>query len=114
MTPAGPARSPYRQRSNEFGNGPDWPPTTEVIMAGLYRRAASGPGNHLKATQLLAVRRAAVRLGHSVLRNAVIDDALPEYRNSLTGEPEGARQFSWTAALTIKALDLLERFEDLR
>jgi hypothetical protein len=54
------------------------------------------------------------RLGHSVLRNAMIDDALPEYRTSLSGEPKGARQFSWTAAVTINTLDLRERYVDLR
>ena len=44
----------------------------------------------------------------------MIDDALPEYRNRLTGEPKGARQFSWTAAVTINTLNLLEGHEDLR
>jgi hypothetical protein len=97
-------RSSPDYRPNQFWNGPEWPPTTNLVLDGLYRKAVAGHP---------AARAAALRLGHAALDSAMSDDTLPEYRNSRTGEPRGAHQFSWTAALTINALDLLGRNGDL-
>jgi hypothetical protein len=92
-------RSSPDYRPDQFWNGPEWPPTTQLTLDGLYRKAGAGHP---------AARAAAVRLGHAAIGGALRDDTLPEYRNSLTGEPRGAHQFSWTAALTINVLELLE------
>ena len=90
---------------NRFWMGPAWPPTTELTIRGLYRQLER---SDITLESADAIRSAAVNLTDSALRSALADNDLPEYRNSRTGEPRGARQFSWTAALTINLLDLLE------
>jgi hypothetical protein len=99
-------RSSPHYSPDQFWRGPAWPPTTDLILRGLQKRVTRGGG--CAADPVAArVRDTAARLGNSVLRTALTDEDLPEYRDSRTGAPKGARQFSWTAALTTNVLELL-------
>jgi hypothetical protein len=95
-------RSSPDYNPDRFWTGPAWPPTTELTIRGLLEKVDVTPASSQ------AVRDTALHLLHSALL-AAADGELPEYRNSLTGEARGARQFTWTAALTINLLDLLDR-----
>lgn len=100
------SRSSPAYNPDQFWLGPAWPPTTELTTRGLYRQLERPD---IAPTTVSAIRAAADNLIDSALRAALRDDDLPEYRNSRTGAPRGARQFSWTAALTINLLDLSTR-----
>jgi hypothetical protein len=100
-------RSAPAYNADQFWRGPSWPPTTELIVRGLHRTGRRLEGAEPAPELSRSIRDVWHNLAQSTLRAAVTDYDLPEYRNSRTGEPRGARQFSWTAALTINLLDLL-------
>jgi hypothetical protein len=100
------SRSSPAYDPDRFWLGPAWPPTTELTIRGLYRQLER---TDIAAASATMIRRVAVELSDSALRSGLADDDLPEYRDSVTGAPRGARQFSWAAALTVNLLDLLER-----
>jgi glycogen debranching enzyme len=106
-------RSSPAYNADQFWRGPAWPPTTELVLGGLRRKIAHLDPADVEPEPVRTVRDTILDLGSSALHTALADRDLPEYRNSRTGEPRGARQFSWTAALTINLLDLLG-FRDLQ
>ncbi|MGH9092936.1 MAG: MGH1-like glycoside hydrolase domain-containing protein [Acidimicrobiales bacterium] len=72
-----------------YWQGPTWVNTNWLVIDGLRRY-----GYHVEAEDL---RRATLAM--------VAESGFSEYYDPLTGEPAGAREFAWSAAL---AIDLLE------
>lgn len=87
--PSVPVSSPWFD-AKRYWQGPTWVNTNWLIIDGLRRY---GFDDHADA------------LTESTLE-MVAQSGCAEYFNPLTGEPEGADNFSWTAAL---AIDLLKR-----
>jgi glycogen debranching enzyme len=73
-----------------YWQGPSWMNTNWLIMDGLDRYGYTDYVDALRETSLEMVERS----------------GFAEYFDPNTGEPLGARNFSWTAALV---LDLLKR-----
>lgn len=87
--PSVPVNSPYFD-PNKYWQGPTWVNTNWLIIRGLQRYGYSEEAKLISDRTIELVRNG----GPS------------EYFNPLTGDPVGASDFSWTAALTI---DLLEQ-----
>lgn len=73
----------------KYWQGPSWVNTNWLIIDGLRGYGYNKEANKLRAKTL----------------DLAAKNGMNEYFNSLTGQPAGASNFSWTAALTI---DLLE------
>lgn len=72
----------------KYWQGPTWINTNWLIIDGLRRYGFKEEASHLRQSTL----------------DLVTDSGMNEYFNPLTGEPAGAANFSWTAALTIDLL----------
>jgi len=72
----------------KYWQGPSWVNTNWLLIDGLERSGYQDEANQLKQNTL----------------KMVADGDFVDYFNSLTGEPSGAKNFSWTAALTIDLL----------
>lgn len=87
--PSAPVTSPYFDQ-NRYWQGPSWVNTNWLVIDGLKR---------------YGYKEHAAALTESTLE-MVAKGGFAEYFNPLTGDPLGADNFSWTAALT---LDLLKK-----
>ncbi len=73
----------------KYWQGPTWVNTNWLIIEGLRRYGFNDEAESLKSRTLQMVK----------------EHGLNEYFSPLTGEPAGAANFSWTAALTIDLLN---------
>jgi len=85
--PSVPLNSPYFDPFR-YWQGPTWVNTNWLIIDGLKRYGFNEEAATLKDSTL----------------KMVFKSGCAEYFNPLTGEPAGAKDFSWTAALTIDLL----------
>jgi len=72
-------------QETRYWKGPTWVNTNWAIVQGLRAQGADALADELRARTLAMVH----------------DHGFAEYFSARTGEPHGARDFSWTAALTI-------------
>jgi glycogen debranching enzyme len=86
--PSVPINSPYFD-PNKYWQGPTWVNTNWLIIQGLERYG------YTEEAKLISERTI------ELVRNG----GPSEYFNPLNGEPVGAANFSWTAALTIDLLN---------
>jgi glycogen debranching enzyme len=87
--PTVPLTSPYFS-TKRYWQGPSWLNTNWLIVDGLRRYGFESEARHIRERSLRMVAKSGMR----------------EYFSPLSGHGHGARDFSWTAALT---LDLLEQ-----
>lgn len=85
--PSVPINSPYFD-PKKYWQGPTWININWLIIEGLERYGFKEEATLLKDKSLKVVSK----------------DGMNEYFNPITGRPEGAPDFSWTAALTIDLL----------
>lgn len=83
---------------DRFWQGADWPQIRQLMIDAALRRHHSRPqtvGHALgRATIIRALRTGQMHM--------------PEYHDSLSGDPKGARGFSWAAGLVVHAVLLYE------
>lgn len=78
--------------ADRFWQGADWPQIRLLMMDGLRRRPTD------------RMHQLAQGLADSAIARSLRTRSLPEYHDSMTGEPKGAARFSWGAALILGAL----------
>lgn len=78
---------------NRYWQGPSWVNTNWLIIDGLRRYGYNDHADALTESTIELVEKG----------------GFAEYFNPLTGEPLGADNFSWTAALTIDFIETLKK-----